>query len=209
MTPLRARLMSPPNAVPDTGITMVNGWPLQAHREPTRALDPAPASIPVNVYPVTFSAHDRIIKTVCRIFDIRLQELMSERRNQWVAEARQVAMALTVRLTKHSLPKIGYLFDRDHTTVLHAVQKMRPHINDIDAHMPPESIMEWVAALKERLIDPLRIKAIRQRATHCSRGHLYDEANTKIRTDKGTRRCRACDQIRYEKRKVIRARLES
>jgi hypothetical protein len=209
MTPLRARLMSPPNAVPDTGITMVNGWPRQARAEPVQPVLELPASIHVNVYPVTFSAHDRIIRTVCRVFDIRLQELMSERRNQWVAEARQVAMALTVRLTKYSLPKIGNLFDRDHTTVLHAVRKMRPHINAIDAHMPPESIMEWVSALKERLIDPLRIKAIRQRATHCRRGHLYDEANIKIRMDKGTRRCRACDQIRYEKRKALRARLEA
>lgn len=222
---LRARLFNPPNAKLDTGISMHNGWPVhgmarQAAAEPVQKVSaptPPPALVAVNVYPVTFATHDRIIKTVCRIFEVRLSELLSERRNLKVSEARQVAMALTVRLTKHSMPKVGFLFDRDHTTVLHAVRKMLPHINAIEAHMPPDSIMEWVTTLKERLTSPEAIEARRVKftnnrfpLTHCINGHPYDEQNTGHKPD-GERYCRICTRERRAKQYLAQkqARIEA
>lgn len=41
MTPLRARLFNPPNALPDTGIHMRNGWPT---RPPARPAEPPVAA---------------------------------------------------------------------------------------------------------------------------------------------------------------------
>lgn len=216
MTPLRALLMNPPNAVEDTGFHFKNGKPVKAPRQPVRTVFPSlppPAPIPVAVYPVTSSAHSRIIKAVCKVFDLPVNQLLSARRNIWVAEARQVGMALTVRLTKHSKSQVGVIFGRDHTTVLHALRKMQPHVNDIDAHMPPESIMEWVIALKERLTSPEVVKARKDRhrdAGHCINGHPYNEQNTIIRQDNGSRRCRTCANRRHRlRRRALKARLEA
>lgn len=38
------------------------------------------------------------------------------------------------------------------------------------------------------------------RRTHCDRGHLYDDANTRVRG--GTRYCRACDRERQQESKA-------
>jgi transposase-like protein len=193
---LRNDLWFPANAVPDTGITMRNGWPVDARREAAeRLLEPAaaPLAISVDIFPKAVKDYDRITLAVCRVFNIRLYEVMSDRRNIGVVEARQVAMALCYRLTGRSMTQLGRIFNRDHTTVIHAIQKMRPHLDRIEAHMPPESIMEWVLALKDRLRDPevaAVLRAKRAKPT-CTRGHAFNYTNTIIRLD-GSRRCRIC-----------------
>lgn len=40
------------------------------------------------------------------------------------------------------------------------------------------------------------LAAANARATHCIRGHAFDEANTRIRAN-GSRYCRACERARY------------
>ncbi len=65
-----------------------------------------------------------IIRTVCREAGVSRPELLSARRAQHVVHARQVAMWLAKRHTSLSLTRIGQLLQRDHTTVLHAVQKI-------------------------------------------------------------------------------------
>lgn len=42
-------------------------------------------------------------------------------------------------------------------------------------------------------------RGVKAQQTHCLRGHLFDEANTIIRSN-GTRRCRACARLRDEAR---------
>lgn len=51
-------------------------------------------------------------------------EMLSTRRSRAVARPRQVAMYLSKTLTPRSLPEIGRRFERDHTTVLHAVRRV-------------------------------------------------------------------------------------
>ena len=69
---------------------------------------------------------ENIQKTVADYFKVRLNELLSERRNRSVARPRQLAMALAKELTTHSLPEIGDAFGgRDHTTVLHACKRIK------------------------------------------------------------------------------------
>ncbi len=68
---------------------------------------------------------DDIQRKVAEHFNIKLSEMSSERRARAVARPRQVAMYLCKQLTQRSLPEIGKRFgDRDHTTVLHAVNKV-------------------------------------------------------------------------------------
>ena len=67
---------------------------------------------------------DEIQKKVAEHFNISVKELQSSRRARTVARPRQVAMYLAKQLTSRSLPEIGRKFDRDHTTVMHAVRKV-------------------------------------------------------------------------------------
>ena len=72
--------------------------------------------------PVTIES---IQKLVAEYFKIRVADLLSSRRNRSITRPRQIAMALTKLLTRHSLPEIGSAFGgRDHTTVLHACRKI-------------------------------------------------------------------------------------
>lgn len=68
---------------------------------------------------------ENIQRTVAEYCKIRYADLLSKRRSRSVARPRQLAMALSKELTKHSLPEIGEAFGgRDHTTVLHACRKI-------------------------------------------------------------------------------------
>ncbi|MBO5515867.1 MAG: chromosomal replication initiator protein DnaA [Schwartzia sp.] len=58
-------------------------------------------------------------------FKITTSDLLSKKRTQSLAQARQVAMYLCRELTNSSLPQIGERFGgRDHTTVMHAYNKI-------------------------------------------------------------------------------------
>ena len=67
---------------------------------------------------------DEIQKKVAEHFNISVKEMQSSRRARTVARPRQIAMYLAKQLTSRSLPEIGRKFDRDHTTVMHAVRKV-------------------------------------------------------------------------------------
>lgn len=68
---------------------------------------------------------DRIQKAVCEVFSVTPTDMVSKRRARIIARPRQVAMYLSKKLTKRSLPDIGRRFGgRDHTTVMHAVKRI-------------------------------------------------------------------------------------
>jgi chromosomal replication initiator protein len=68
---------------------------------------------------------DTIQDAVSSYFNLRVEDLKSQRRTRNVAYPRQIAMYLSRKLTDMSLPKIGEEFGgRDHTTVIHAYEKI-------------------------------------------------------------------------------------
>jgi chromosomal replication initiator protein len=76
-----------------------------------------------------------IIEVVTGYFDVRLADLQSKRRSQSITEPRQICMYLARNLTKHSLEEIGgHLGGRDHTTVMHACNKIS-QAKDADSKM--------------------------------------------------------------------------
>ncbi len=80
-----------------------------------------------------------IQKKVASYFNINIREMTSSKRSKNVAYPRQIAMYASKDLTTQSLPEIGSQFGgRDHTTVLHAVRKikkMREESDDFDEEM--------------------------------------------------------------------------
>ncbi|MFV0626000.1 MAG: chromosomal replication initiator protein DnaA [Alphaproteobacteria bacterium] len=88
---------------------------------------------------------DEIQRKVAEHFNISVKEMQSARRARNVARPRQIAMYLAKQLTSRSLPEIGRKFDRDHTTVMHAVRKVEELI------IEEPSLAEHVDALRRQL----------------------------------------------------------
>ncbi|HLO02747.1 MAG TPA: chromosomal replication initiator protein DnaA [Symbiobacteriaceae bacterium] len=71
-----------------------------------------------------------IKQIVAEYYNIRMQDFEVRNRSRSVAFPRQIAMYLSRELTDSSLPKIGEVFGgRDHTTVLHACDKITEDIH--------------------------------------------------------------------------------
>ena len=70
-----------------------------------------------------------IQKVVGQYYSVRIEDFSAKKRTKSIAYPRQIAMYLSRELTDFSLPKIGEEFGgRDHTTVIHAHEKIA---NDI------------------------------------------------------------------------------
>ncbi|NLV15616.1 MAG: chromosomal replication initiator protein DnaA [Syntrophomonadaceae bacterium] len=80
--------------------------------------------------PVPYKATvEDIQEKVADYFSLTIDELNSKRRTRQLVFPRQIAMYLTRQMTDLSLPKIGEEFGgRDHTTVLHAFDKVEKDI---------------------------------------------------------------------------------
>ena len=73
---------------------------------------------------------DLIQDVIAAYFNLRVEDLKSQRRTRNIAYPRQIAMYLSRKLTDMSLPKIGEEFGgRDHTTVIHAYEKISESLN--------------------------------------------------------------------------------
>lgn len=91
--------------------------------------------------------------------NITIRDLLSERRTQNVVWPRQIAMYVCKLLTRHSLPELGRRFGgRDHTTVLHAVNKIAGLIvadPDSRAAIDVAAVLSILRARGYRVDDPV------------------------------------------------------
>ena len=87
-----------------------------------------------------------IISQVCKFYSIDETVLRGTLKNKGTAEARQVAIYLIRKLTNLSTPDIGKEFNRDHSTILHSINKveatlkngddtLQTHIRDITSNI--------------------------------------------------------------------------
>jgi chromosomal replication initiator protein len=65
-----------------------------------------------------------ILDETARYFGLTVHDLVSKSRSRPLTTARHVAMYLVRETTGMSLPKLGELFERDHTTVMHGIAKI-------------------------------------------------------------------------------------
>lgn len=66
-----------------------------------------------------------VMRVVARRYSCSVLDLKSTRRYAPIVRPRQIAMYVAYKVTMHSTPRIGRAFHRDHTTVLHAIRKVR------------------------------------------------------------------------------------
>jgi chromosomal replication initiator protein len=93
----------------------------------------------------------RIQQAVSDFYGIPLERLLSKSKLSEYARPRQVAMFLARELTKKSLPDIGNLFHRDHTTVLFAIGAVAMRERD------DPNVAHALRVLRERLSTALFI----------------------------------------------------
>jgi chromosomal replication initiator protein len=86
-----------------------------------------------------------IQEEVCKFFNIRYEDFKSKKRTKTIAYPRQMAMYLSREMTDLSLPKIGEEFNKDHTTVIHAYEKIS---NDIKND---NTLKKQIDELKKRI----------------------------------------------------------
>lgn len=78
-----------------------------------------------------------IQRAVARHYNVSRADMLSSRRTMDIVKPRQVAMYLARALTDRSFPEIGWYFGgRDHTTVLHAVNKIAWAIGERGEKVP-------------------------------------------------------------------------
>ena len=74
---------------------------------------------------------EQIQRTASAFFGVRLSDMSAKGRARAVALPRQVAMYIARQLTHASLAEVGRAFGgKDHTTVLHAVDKIQALIRE-------------------------------------------------------------------------------
>lgn len=74
---------------------------------------------------------DRIIDCVCKYFSISKDDLVGKKKNKEIVEPRQICMFIICEMLDLPLTSIGELFGgRDHTTVIHAREKVSQNIKE-------------------------------------------------------------------------------
>jgi chromosomal replication initiator protein len=90
-----------------------------------------------------------IQQTVADYYRLTLKDLRSTRRDRAIARARQMAMYLTKLMTPMALPDISKFFERDHTTVMHAVKTIENLLTrDKQLAQDKEVLMNQLKAIK-------------------------------------------------------------
>lgn len=87
-----------------------------------------------------------IIDVVAAWYRVTLKDLVRKDRSRTIVIARHTAMYLIRELTSLSLPEIGALFNRDHTTVVHA-------LNNIERRRKDPEYLADMAELKTLITD--------------------------------------------------------
>ena len=162
---IRDRLVSPPNAITDIGIDLKR-----------KRIPPVPPELPVlecapgvAVTCEVFVAQvptkqtdaplkiEEIERAVCACFGISKIQLYARRRTKDVVYPRHICWYLAAKYTRRSLPEIGHRGGGcDHTTILHARNKIERLIKDNPATADIIKVLESMLLKKHESNDLLR-----------------------------------------------------
>lgn len=89
---------------------------------------------------------DQMIESICKYFKISIDDIMSTNRSNKVSIPRQLAMYFASRYFSLTNSKISEIFQRDHTTVMHAIKKITTKVQSND-----QTITEHIRNVKDIL----------------------------------------------------------
>ena len=94
---------------------------------------------------INILTEESIIKEVSEYYNISQEQILSKVRTAQIALARRIAMYLCRFLIGSSYPKIGEIFDRDHSTVITGVEKVENELKT------DNQLIKAISDLKKRL----------------------------------------------------------
>ena len=71
---------------------------------------------------------DKIFTAVFKKYGIKKEDIIGQKRNKDIANARHISIYLIRTITEMSLPNIGKIFNRDHSTVLTSYEKIEKRV---------------------------------------------------------------------------------
>lgn len=84
-----------------------------------------------------------IIDYCAKLYNVKKEDIYSEKRNNEIVFARQVCIYIIRELTDYSLSKIGAIFGKDHATILYALKKLTKIMdNDISIKISIDTLMK-------------------------------------------------------------------
>lgn len=90
-----------------------------------------------------------VMQVVCKFFNIKVSDIVSDKRSNNVAFPRQIAMYLCREVANMSFPAIGKAFGgRDHSTVLHAHAKIK---DDYENNQETKDLIDDISKALSRL----------------------------------------------------------
>ena len=89
---------------------------------------------------------DKILTAVSRHFDIPVEDIKGRKRTSKIAAARHVAVYIIKKLTDSSLPNIGRVFGRDHTTMINSIETVEKKMQSDTAY--ESEINELIRAIR-------------------------------------------------------------
>lgn len=127
---IRERLINPPNAVEDIGIDLKRKPVDNSPKEPEVLVNHLTAEVTIHEICVNKPPRlNDILRAVCKYYHKTSAEIKGASRTIPYVRPRHVFCYLAIRHGGYSFPTIGrFLGGRDHTTVLHAVRKMKERI---------------------------------------------------------------------------------
>jgi DnaA-like protein len=112
---------------------------MNALKPPTRAPAPAPALIPAPTPIYSTAKITRglilyaIVRTIEKSYGVEHGALADSVRTARIVEPRQLAYYLLKEIGEASAPKIGQILKRDHTTILHGINRTQERMRKDEA----------------------------------------------------------------------------
>jgi chromosomal replication initiator protein len=90
--------------------------------------------------------YQSVIETVASAFGINSQDLVGTKRDKSVSNARQVAMYIFRQEMDYSYAAIGNIFDKNHSTVMYAVEKVSARVINNE-----QALLQTIGSIKNNL----------------------------------------------------------
>lgn len=99
------------------------------------------------------------VEAVSNVTGVKRRHILGKRRFRRYTDARQMAMQIVRQSTRLTLTDIGRLFDRDHSTVIHATNSVKNLIAILDNYRDEfnQILGEYDRLIKELQPDPIEV----------------------------------------------------